>query len=307
MRIAIFGGLGFIGAALARRCVEAGHDVTVFDRPGVDSFRLHEIAGRYRLVTGNFAVLRDVLPAIRQMDVVVHAISATVPGSFIKNPANDVEANVLPSLGLFQACAENNVGRVIFISSGGAVYGITGDRPAKESDLCQPIVPYAVSKEMIEKYLAVFSRHHSLDYTVLRLSNPYGPQQRAFSGQGVIAAWLEKLKRGEKLEIWGDGAVVRDYLYIDDVVSAILLAMTSSISKRTFNVGSGVGCSLKHLHEVLESSLQREIPVVYTPGRAVDVPVNVLDITEIRSALDWRPEISLEDGLRRTWAEFGRA
>jgi UDP-glucose 4-epimerase len=307
VKITILGGFGFIGAALAARCIEEGHEVTVFSRADRDGTRLANYAGRYRFVGGDFALVDEVLPAIKGADVVVHLISGTVPGSSINHPTYDVEVNVLPSLQLFQACVEHSVGKVIFISSGGTVYGVANERPSKESDCCSPIVPYAVSKEMIEKYLAVFAHHHKLDYTVLRLANPYGPGQLARSGQGVIAAWMQRLKLGETVEIWGDGNVVRDYIYIDDAVSAILLAMSKRASRRIFNVGCGVGYSLNQLHEIMERSLGIDLPVVYKPGRAADVPINVLDVREIKQALGWSPMTSIEDGLRQTWVEFPNA
>lgn len=307
MKITILGGFGFIGAALTEHCIEAGHEVTVFSRESSDDVRLAHLAGRYRCVRGDFALVDEVVPAIKAADVVVHLISSTVPGNSLNRPAYDVEMNVLPSLHLFQACVEQGVGKVVFISSGGTVYGASSGRPSRESDFCRPIVPYAASKEMIEKYLAIFGHHHSLDYTILRLSNPYGPKQLARSGQGVIAAWMERLKRGEKIEIWGDGSVVRDYIYIDDAVSAIMLSMSGKASKRTFNVGSGIGYSLNQLHEIMERSLGIDLPVVYKPGRAADVPVNVLDISEIKQALGWSPVTPIEAGLRLAWAGFSNA
>lgn len=302
MKIAILGGFGFIGAALAERCIEAEHEVTVFSKTSSDDGRLAHLSGRYRCVRGDFSLVDEVTPAIEGADVVVHLISNTVPGSSLHRPAYDVEMNVLPSLNLFQACIDHGVGKVVFVSSGGTVYGVSPGRPSRESDLCRPIVPYAVSKEMIEKYLAVFSHHHALDYTVLRLSNPYGPKQLARSGQGVIAAWMERLKRGDAVEIWGDGTVVRDYVYIDDAVAAIMLALSEGASRCTLNVGSGVGYSLNQLHELMGHSLEIDFSVIYKPGRAADVPVNVLDISKIKQVLGWAPVTSIEEGLRQTWA-----
>lgn len=307
MKITILGGFGFIGSALAARCIEAGHEVTVFSRTGSDQGRLTYLADRFRYVAGDFSDIATVLPAILGSDIVVHLISSTVPGSSLNRPAYDVETNVIPSLNLFQACVEHHVGRVVFISSGGTVYGASSGQPSKEDDFCRPIVPYAVSKEMIEKYLAIFAHHHGLDYTVLRLSNPYGPKQLARAGQGVIAAWMERLKRGEGVEVWGDGNVVRDYIHIDDAVSGIILAMSEKASRRTFNVGSGVGYSLNQLHEIMERSLGLDIPVIYKPGRAADVPINILDISEIKQSLGWSPTISIEVGLRQTWAGLSNA
>jgi UDP-glucose 4-epimerase len=247
------------------------------------------------------------VPAIKGANVVVHLVSGTVPGSSLDHPAHDVEVNVLPSLNLFQACVEHCVGKVLFVSSGGTVYGPSNDRPSKESDRCCPLVPYAVSKVMIEKYLALFSRRHALNYNVLRFSNPYGPRQKYRSGQGVIAAWIERIRRGEKVEIWGDGNVVRDYIYIDDAVSAMMLAMSEKISSQILNVGSGIGYSLSQLHKVMESSLGITIPVEFKPGRSADLPFNVLDITKIKNVLGWSPLISIEDGLRKTWVASSHA
>lgn len=297
MRILVLGGSGFIGSHLCEQLVDAGHDVTVFHSSGATLGNLAAIDSRIKIVEGDFNNARDLEKVVPDAETVVHLISATLPGSSLLNPVYDVQMNLVSSIQLFEQCVKAGVGKVVFISSGGTVYGIPGEQPIRESHPLNPISPYGISKLAIEKYLALFRHHYGLDYTVLRVSNPFGPRQEAGRGQGVIAAWLNKISRGEPVEVWGDGSVVRDYVYIEDVVRAIHQAILKSTTEKIFNVGSGKGYSLLELHALLENQVGEPISIDFREVQKVDVSVNILDISSIRSHLGWVPAVSIEEGL----------
>lgn len=301
MNILVLGGSGFIGSHLCEQLVEAGHDVTVFHSPEGNRSNLARIASQLTIVEGNFNDARDLDKVVSRAEVVVHLINATLPGNSLLDPIYDTQMNLISSIQLLNQCVKAGVSKVVFISSGGTVYGIPSEQPIRESHPLNPISPYGISKLAIEKYLALYHHHFGLDYTILRLSNPFGPRQSPGRGQGVIATWLDKVVQGEPVEIWGDGSVVRDYLYIEDAVWAIHQAILKSTTEKTFNVGSGQGHSLLELHALIEKQVGKSIQIRFREMQKVDVPVNVLDVSLIRSHLGWAPRVSLEEGLGRLW------
>ena len=302
MNITILGGCGFIGSHLSELLLQGGHNLTIFDHPNAGINNIEHIKEQINLIRGDFLIADDLVPAIQDADVVVHLISSTLPANSLSNPIYDLEANVIPSIRLFQKCVEYRVRKVVYISSGGTVYGIPQKLPIQEDHPLNPITPYGLSKQIVEKYLGLFSHHHELDYSILRLSNPYGDKQNPHTGQGVIATWMHRISLGEAIEIWGDGEVVRDYIYIKDAVEAIKLAILTSADEKVFNVGSGKGYSLNQIQKLLESSLNKNFPVIHKESRVIDVPVNILEVSRIRNILGWQAKTSLEDGIKLTWA-----
>lgn len=299
MRISVLGGCGFIGSSIVDRFLEMGHEVSVFDRPNTETKNLLAVARDVRFVWGDFLNQEEVEAAIEGADVVFHLISTTLPSSAMKNPEYDVETNVVGSIRLFDLCVKHQIKKVVFLSSGGTVYGIPKELPIKESSPEYPITPYGLSKLTIEKLLYLYHHHHGLDYSIIRLSNPYGVRQNPLTGQGVVASWAYRIKNGLPIEIWGDGNVVRDYIYIDDAIDAITKVSLSEITGKIVNVGSGIGHSLNQLHRIFESCRHEAVPVTYLPGRKIDVPVNVLDVGLLRSAYGWEAKVDINDGISR--------
>ena len=297
----ILGGAGFIGSHIVDALLVRGHKVRVFDRPNVDTRNLTETLSRIEVVGGDFLNESDISSALEGIDVVVHLISTTLPKSSNENPAYDVESNVIGTLTLLRLAVQHGVKKIIFLSSAGTVYGASAICPISEVAETDPICSYGITKLAIEKYLHLFSYLHGLDYVVLRASNPFGARQNPNSGQGAVVAFLWRLLRDETILIWGDGKVTRDYFYISDLVSAVLLAIERKTVSKIFNVGSGIPCNLNELLVTMQSVTGRAPKVQYTPARKLDVPINFLDISRGRSELLWEPTISLEDGIARTW------
>lgn len=304
MKILLLGGSGFIGSHLADRLVDSDHEVTLFHPHGADTANVAHLLSRLRVIEGDFNHQGDLERALVNAQVVVHLVNSTLPGSSLADPAYDIQSNVIGTVRLLDQCVKANVEKIVFLSSGGTVYGIPRYTPIDEAHPLDPIAPYGISKLMIEKYLAMYLYHYGLDYVVLRLSNPYGPRQDPQRGQGVLAAWMHRALIGTPLEIWGDGSVVRDYIYIEDAAHAIELACTRSSSSKVFNVGSGQGYSLTDLHEKLEKLINRPLKVDYKTVQRVDVPVNVLDISLFSDAMQWRPKVGIDQGIARMWNVF---
>lgn len=203
---------------------------------------------------------------------------------------------------------EAGVKKVIFVSSGGTVYGEPTQVPIPETHATDPVCSYGIAKLAIEKYLALFHHLHGLDYTVLRLANPFGEGQRTHASQGAIAVFLGKVLRDEPIEIWGDGSVVRDYIHVADVVQALLAALEPSTQEHVFNIGSGRGHSLNEVLDTIEKITGRVAIRKYLPGRGFDVPLSVLNIDRAKNVLGWAPAVGFEEGVERfvKWMQDGQ-
>jgi UDP-glucose 4-epimerase len=272
----------------------------VFDRPHVDRLPLFPRARGFEIFTGDFLNPQALAPALRGAELVFHLVSTTLPKSSNDNPVYDVESNVLGSLRLIELCRSHGVRRLVFVSSGGTVYGVPCTTPVAEDHPTEPTSSYGIQKLMIEKYLALAQRLHGLDYRVVRPANLYGPGQRLDTAQGAVAVFLDRALRDQPIQIWGDGSVVRDYVYVADAVEAMLKAASFEGAQRIFNIGSGKGVSLNQLVAEIEQLLGRPVKVEHSAPRALDVPVNVLDASLAERHLGWRASTPLSEGLRRT-------
>jgi UDP-glucose 4-epimerase len=286
---------------LINALLKSGHEVCCFDRPSAISIGDYYLMNsRFNLYEGNFTCESDLINALSGCDICFHLVSTTLPKSSNTDPVFDIDSNLVGSVKLFQLAVKAGIKKIVFVSSGGTVYGIPRYIPITEAHPTDPICSYGITKLAIEKYLRLFHELHGLDSIVLRLSNPYGEGQKTFSGQGVVATFLEKAFCGETIEIYGDGSVVRDYIYIEDVVSALLLAMEYFGEMHVFNIGSGKGYSLNELLVCIEKTISMKLKCSYLPKRAFDVPVNQLCIDQALCHLGWSPRIDLEHGMKRT-------
>jgi UDP-glucose 4-epimerase len=307
MRCAVFGGGGFIGSTIADRLLADGHAVRIFERPRVDPYRAFAAGEPVEWRTGDLLSAADVGDAVDGVDAVLHLVSTTLPKGSNDDPVYDVQTNVVASLQLLKAVVERGVKRVIFISSGGTVYGVPQYVPIDEKHPTDPLVSYGITKLAIEKYVLLFARLHGLRAVILRVSNAFGERQRIETAQGAIGVFLHRALTGQPIEIWGDGSVVRDYVHVSDVAAAFSRAMTYEGPRAVFNVGSGAGVSLNELVAAIERVLGHAVERRYLPGRPFDVPVNVLDPSLARTELGWSPTVSLHEGIARTaeWMRLG--
>jgi UDP-glucose 4-epimerase len=296
MRCVVIGAGGFIGTNLCRELAGKVYSLRGFGRRQSFPDALKGIDW----IPGDFNDSAAVAAAISGADIVIHLISGSTPASSNVDKIADLKSNVIPTLQLLEACRQEKVRRVIFISSGGTVYGLPEEIPTPETAPLNPICAYGISKLAIEKYLALYKHLYGLDYLILRVANPYGPYQTALRNQGVIGSFLSRIGMNKPIEIWGDGSVCRDYIYIDDVVDAIRLAMVYTGSSCVFNIGSGIGSNLNQILETIKTVTDKVLDVHYLNGRDVDVPKSVLDVSLAKQELNWQPKKSLLEGLAKT-------
>lgn len=303
MRVAVLGGSGYIGRHLVPVLAEAGAEVTVLSRGAIQQLFL--ATKGVRCIEGSFLDEVSLRSALVDAQCVVHLVSCTNPKSSNENRAYDAEANIVGSVRLLDACVSANVRRIVFASSGGTIYGVNSAERIAEDAPTNPICAYGISKLAIEKYLDLYRCHFGLEYCALRVSNPYGGDQTraAASGVGVIAAFFDRVRQSQPIDVWGDGQVVRDYVHVADVVGAITGAVRGNAVNAAVNIGTGVGTSLTELIEAIGDVVGKRPIVRYSAARAVDVPRNVLDVTRALSLLNWRPTVSLALGLAMMNAE----
>jgi len=301
----VLGGGGFLGVNLCRRLASAGHRVRAFGRRSLFAGALEHVDW----YQGDFSDAMALAAAIDTYEIVFHLLHATTPQSANLDMGADLQQNVISSLGLFNVSSKLGVKRLVFVSSGGTVYGPSKQIPIPESAPTEPITAYGIGKLAIEKYLALYENLYGLEYRILRVSNPFGPFQIPVKNQGIIAALMLRAINNEPIEIWGDGSVVRDYIYVDDVVAALEKAMNDQSDVRIFNIGSGRGRSLIEVIGAIEALLNVKLKIVRKQARPIDVPVSVLSIERAREVLGWAPNTSFETGLQCTldwWRSVGQ-
>lgn len=297
IRCLVMGGAGFIGSHLVDTLIAEGHQVRVFDRPLVARVNVpdHPLV---EFVEGDLANLAEVETAMRGCDVCYHLISTTLPKSSNGDPVFDLESNLVATVRMLGKAVDQGLKKVVFLSSGGTVYGAPKKIPIEECHPTDPICSYGITKLGVEKYLELFRHLHQLDYTVLRLSNPYGERQRINASQGAVAVFLGKTLNREPVEIWGDGSIVRDYIHISDVTSALLKCLDHG-SGQVLNIGSGIGLTLNQVLDSIERV--SGIPTIrrYMANRDFDVPVSILSIEKASIELLWEPQVEFDVGLAR--------
>ena len=301
-KIAITGGTGFIGSHVAENLVTLGYEVTLLSHSGNYSNNIFHLKDRIKLLGVDLSNSSSMEQALNGIDAVIHLSWSTVPHTSSSNPSFDVESNIVEGIKMLEACVKNKVSKVVFLSSGGTVYGEVKELPINEEHEKTPISSYGISKLTFEKYLQFFQHNHGLNYTIFRTSNVYGPKQNLSKNQGVIGVWLKQLISKEPINVWGDGTVVRDYLYVEDVVEAINKDLSLGTVNQVLNLGSGKGYQLNEILQTMKNIVDENIEINYLPGRSIDVKSNVLDITKIKKVLKWSAKVDLEEGISRTYS-----
>ena len=298
MRVLVLGGSGFLGSHIVDKFLAEKHDVVVYDLYP-ERFRRSPVGITF--VTGDFGNVGalDELIATR-FDAVIHCVSTTTPKSSNESPEFDIQSNVIGTLYLLDICVKHGVGKLVFMSSGGTVYGDIGNlETVDESHAVRPICSYGVSKLTIEHYLDVYRHLRGLDYVALRLSNPYGERQSPLRALGALTVFLHRTLKRQSVEVWGDGSVTRDFIYVGDVANAVYLATVKAVSG-VFNVGTGAGLNLRDILSQIAVAAGQEPTVSWLPSRSFDVPRIVLDSGKLRAATNWRVITGFEEGVART-------
>lgn len=295
----VVGGNGFLGSHLVDALAADGHELTVFDHFATDP----QFSADARAVHGNFTnddALADVVPG---HEYVYHFLSMSTPASADLHPADDV-LNIRQSVSLLQQCADAGVERFYFSSTGGAIYGPTTKSTLAETDPAAPISPYGIGKLAIENYLSFFRAKHGLQSFALRISNPFGPRQHPERKQGLIPIVLRNVAQGAPVVRLGDGSMVRDYIYVEDVVQMVTQMTRTVPTESIYNLGSGSGLSVNEVFDAITEVTGRELQIVDQPQPASYVDRIVLDIDRY-SAEFGAPELTdLHSGIAKTWQEI---
>ncbi len=293
-KILVTGGAGFIGSHLVEALIEQGAEVIVIDNLSMGKKEnIHPEAKFYELSIADKKIA-EILDQ-EKPEIVYHlAANTSVPKS-VENPL--IEADIINgSINLITSAAKQGVKKFIFTSSA-LVYGNTPNVPIKETESWKPIAPYAIAKNTIENYLRYFHRTHGLPFVILRPSAVYGPRQVT----GAMADYFRKLSRDEQAEIYGDGNITRDFVYVDDAVRACLLALKlpNGFGEPVFNIGTGVEVTLNELYAKITKLLNKEFRPIYLPGRPNDQIRYFLDYSKAKQFLGWEPNHDLDSGLKK--------
>lgn len=297
-KVLVTGGAGFIGSHLVNGLLENGYDVTVVDNLSSGQLRnLDHRAGFYHAPI-NDPRMHQIIQRERP-EIVFHLAAQSSVRESTLNPVADADSNVLGTINLLSAAAAEGVEKVVFSSTGGAIYGNPATIPCDEDTPVNPLAPYALSKYVSELYLELFYRTYGLEYTILRYANVYGPGQNPNGEAGVIAIFAGLMLRGRSPNIYGDGLQERDFVYVSDIVEANLAAMYRG-DGQIYNIGTGDPVNINHIYELLQESTGYFEKPVYRPRRAGDVLKIALDPGRAARELGWEPRVSLEEGLRHT-------
>ena len=299
MRILVTGGAGFIGSNVVDAFINAGHTVGILDNLTTGKKEnLNPKAAFFELDIRDKNV-SDVLAEFKPEIIDHHAAQIDVRKS-VSDPVYNAEVNELGTLNLLEAAVKNKVRKIIFSSTGGALYGeITKKSGGDENHPQEPISPYAITKRSVEMYLYAYKVLHGLTYTVLRYGNVYGPRQDPLGEAGVIAIFCGKMRKGEVPTIYGDGNQLRDYVYVGDIADVNLLAVEKG-DNQTYNIGTGKGTSVNQLFAYLKEIMRFDKNAVYAPPRTGELFRSVLSGKKIKKALGWKPQTRIKKGLKST-------
>ncbi len=301
MKILVTGGAGFIGSNIVDAYIAAGHDVVVLDN--LSTGRINNLNKQAEFVQLDIQDDLSALFSKHKFDIVNHHAAQMDVRRSVEDPIFDAKTNVLGVINILQNCAKSGVNKVIFASSGGAIYGEQDYFPADEKHKTQPYSPYGITKLVGEKYLFFYHLTYNLNYVVLRYANVYGPRQNPHGEAGVVAIFTKKLLDGEQPVINGDGKQTRDFVFVRDVVKANVLALDYNQSD-IFNVGTGVETNVNQLYQAINSLTGKNMPEKHAPAKEGEQMRSVVDHSKIQNVLGWTQGYNLEHGLKETVEYF---
>ena len=302
MRVLVTGGAGFIGSHLVDRLVQEGHEIIIVDNLITGKRRnINRAARFYKLDVQSWRlerVFRNERP-----NVVMHLAAQMDVRKSVEDPMFDAQVNILGTLNVLQQAVKHGVRKVVFSSSGGAIYGEQETYPASELHVTRPLSPYGLSKLCGEQYLSYYQRISGLQVVSLRYGNVYGPRQDPEGEAGVVAIFIQKMLNHEQAVINGNGRQTRDFVFVDDVVEANLAVMGPE-TQGTYNVGTGVETSVNDLFRILTQHAGSTCKEVHGPAKKGEQARSVIDSSKLRQELSWEPRTDLSEGLKKTVEYF---
>jgi UDP-glucose 4-epimerase len=301
LNILITGGAGFIASHIADAYIAEGHNVVIVDNlSGGVLENINPKAVFYQLDIRS-EKLEDVFQK-EKIDIVNHHAAQIDVRRSVADPKFDASVNVLGGLNLFESARKHRIKKIIFSSTGGAIYGEQDYFPADEEHPMRPLSPYGITKLCTEKYLFFYKAVYGINHIILRYANVYGPRQNPHGEAGVVAIFCNKMLKGEKPFINGDGKQTRDYTFVGDVVKANLLALKHDGSA-IYNVGTNIESDVNKLFYELRNHLNPSCPEQHAPAKAGEQQRSVISFKKIEQELGWHPTVQLDEGLRLT-AEY---
>jgi len=297
----IIGGTGFIGSEVVRQLASKDIELVVIGRNNKPTRPLPDNVKYYQGDYGDKYFLEGVLSNV---DEVIHLAYSTVPKTSFEDPVNDISTNLPATVKLLETALKFNISKLLLVSSGGTIYGKAGKLPIAEDHQFNPISPYGITKLVTEKYAMMYREMYGLPVVCVRPGNAYGEGQFPFKGQGFIATAIASILQNKEVAIFGEGGTIRDYIHVQDVAGGILAAFEKGIPGNCYNISSGVGRSNMDILNALRPYAEKmglKINIKSCHARKFDVPANILDSTKITLQTGWKPVVSFEKGLERTW------
>jgi len=302
MKILVTGGAGFIGSHLVEELLSNEHEILIFDNCLTGKKENLEITGNFTFINDDFGS-ENSLEVIEKFDpdICFHLAAQSSVVVSVENPALDFEHNILQPIKLIQVLLKSNCKKLVFTSSGGTIFGEPTVIPTAEEDYAdEPESPYGVAKKRLNELIKIMLKNSSMKYSILNLSNVYGPRQDPHGEAGVVSIFANKYLKNEEPTIYGDGEQTRDYIYVKDVVSALIKA--SKIEENHFlNIGTGIETSVNDLANSMKIQFKSEINPIYKPPREGELNRSVLNNTKAKKELNWKPEYSLDDGMKQVF------
>lgn len=302
MKICITGGAGFIGSNIAERFLKDGHEVVVVDNLSLGFIENIPNGAKFYKMDINDDNLVEVFEQ-EKFDIVCHYAAQMSVRHSVATPIDDARTNIIGSLNVFESCRKTNVKKIIFASSAGTVYGEQSEFPCTEDHPNSPVSPYGVSKYSVEKYLEYYKNVFDINYTVLRYTNVYGRRQNPYGEAGVIAIFFLKMLKNEDTFITGDGSITRDYIYIDDVVEANVLALNPNLTG-VFNISTGLETSLLEIFDKLARLTNYNKPKQFVPFKIGEQKRSVCSFAKMQNQTGWYPKMPLDEGLVETYKYY---
>jgi len=298
-KVLVTGGAGFVGSNVSDLLIEKGFDVTVLDN--LSSGRKENLNPKANFIKADIRD-EDVGKVFRdgKFDYIVHHAAQIDLRKSVTDPVFDSTVNIVGSINLLECCRKYGVKKIVYASSGGAVYGEPKYLPVDERHPIQPLCPYGASKYSVEKYVELYGMNYGIDHAILRYSNVYGPRQDPLGEAGVVAIFTGKFLSGKVPTIFGDGMQTRDFVFVKDVARANLLALEKSLEEKVLNIGSGVETSINQVAEELGTLTESKLSPVHGPGVIGEVRKIRLDVSLAKKALGWKPEFNVHAGLKET-------
>ena len=304
MKILVTGGAGFVGSHLIEDLLSQGHEVTCLDNFSTGKLsNIESCRKNINLVKGDIRDSETVINALEGIDLIFHLAAQISVSRSMREPSFDASVNIIGFLNLLESMLKGGTRKLVYVSTGGAIYGEPTELPVSENAIEKPISAYGLSKLVGERYLEWFHKTYGLSYSIIRPANIYGPRQDPRGEAGVISIFLGNFLMKKPIAIFGDGYDTRDYIYVKDITNVCIKAMNTN-QNTTFNIGTGIQTNLLNLVNIIEKVTELKTIPIFEPPRPGDVKHISLDYTKAKNILKWEPKVSLEKGIKLTWDWF---